>query len=57
MMNNRDFGSVRGLLAIGYDLIARGGSGERARMMLAGPGCYPSRRADIQHPGAGHRRR
>jgi len=57
MMNNRDFGSVRGLLAIGYDLIARGGSGERARMMLAGPGCYPSRRPDIQHPGAGHRRR
>jgi len=41
MMGNRDFSSVRGLLAIGYDLIARGGSAERAGMMLAPAGLVP----------------
>ena len=33
--------SVRGLLAIRYDLIARGGGAERARMMLGQAGLLP----------------
>ena len=37
----RDFSSVRGLLAIRYDLIARGGDAERARMMLGQAGLLP----------------
>lgn len=38
----RDFSSVRQLSAGRYDLIARGGSAERARSMLAASGLLPS---------------
>jgi hypothetical protein len=37
----RDFSSVRGLVATHYDLIARDGTVERARFMLGEAGLLP----------------
>src|SRR5580698_1371989 len=37
----RDFSSVRGLTATHYDLIARGGTVDRARLMLSDAGLLP----------------
>jgi hypothetical protein len=45
----RDFSSVRGLVATNYDLIAREGSVDRARSMLSEAGLLP--RTDMEAPG------
>ena len=47
----RDFSSVRGLVATRYDLIAREGTVERARFMLAEAGLLPQ--TETQAPEAG----
>jgi hypothetical protein len=44
----RDFSSVRGLVATSYDLIAREGSVDRARSMLTDTGLLPP--ADLETP-------
>jgi hypothetical protein len=38
----RDFSSVRGLIAARYDLVARDGTADRARTMLAEAGLLPA---------------
>jgi hypothetical protein len=47
----RDFSSVRGLVATRYDLTAREGTVERARFMLGEAGLLPQ--TETQAPGAG----
>ena len=47
----RDFSSVRGLIATHYDLIAREGTVERARFMLGEAGLLPQ--TETQTPEAG----
>jgi hypothetical protein len=46
----RDFSSVRGLIATRYDLIAREGTVERARFMLGEAGLLPQ--TDTPPPAA-----
>ncbi len=47
----RDFSSVRQLVATHYDLIARGGTVDRARSMLSEAGCCRRRKRPADPPG------
>jgi hypothetical protein len=42
----RDFASTRSLIALKYDLIARGGNAERARVILDAAGLLPAKETD-----------